>query len=144
MVQERLSKDEAGEILYQKFHVVTMTQELQNSTRKFVRVTGYYLGPEGPLIRLMETWPCYIDLFEQQYDNEFDGNLLFGADLVDCIHKHMKEFLHSFNTASLDDINTGMLLEFREIQRWVKRGDWITSTPTWVELPEPKEDRHRN
>ena len=39
MVQERLSKDEAGNILDQRVHVVATTQELRHSTQNLVRLT---------------------------------------------------------------------------------------------------------
>ena len=39
MVQERLSKDEAGNILDQRVHVVATTQELRHSTQNLVWLT---------------------------------------------------------------------------------------------------------
>ena len=61
MVQDRLSKEEAGKLLYQRVHVVATTQEFQHSTQNFVQMTGDYLGAEGPLSRAMVTLPCHID-----------------------------------------------------------------------------------
>ena len=49
MGQERLSKDESGDLLEQWFHVVTITQELCHITRNFVWVSGGYLSAGGPL-----------------------------------------------------------------------------------------------
>ena len=51
MGQECLSKDESGKLLYQRVHVVAMTQELRHSTRNFLWLIGDYLGTEGPLLR---------------------------------------------------------------------------------------------
>ena len=48
------------------------------------------------------------------------------------------------NMTRLEDVGTGVLLEFRELQRCVERGEWITSTPVYVELPIEREDRGRN
>ena len=104
MGQDRLSKDEAGELLDQRVHVVSMTQELRHSTRNFVRLNGDFFGVEGPLSREMMTWPCRIDRFERQYNKDFAGHHLFGADIVDRIHKRFQVFLHSFNTTSLEDV----------------------------------------
>ena len=44
MVQDRLLKEEAGDLLDQSFHVLTSTEELRHSTRNFVEVLGDYLG----------------------------------------------------------------------------------------------------
>ena len=49
MGQDRLSEEEAGEILDQKVHILTSTQELRHSTRKFVRLAGVYLEEESPI-----------------------------------------------------------------------------------------------
>ena len=49
MGQDRLSTEEAGDLLDQKLHVVAMTQELLHITQKFMRMTGDYLGMEVPL-----------------------------------------------------------------------------------------------
>ena len=119
MVQGRLSKDEAGELLDQCVHVVAMTQELCHSTRNFVRMTWYYPGMEGPFSRALATWPCHIDFFKRQYDKAFAGHRLFGLEIVDRIHKHVQVFLHSCNTTSLDGVETGYLAEFGALQRRV-------------------------
>ena len=59
--QDRLSKDKADELLDQCTHVVTTTQDIHHSTQNFVRLTMDYLGIDGPLLRVMETWTCHID-----------------------------------------------------------------------------------
>ena len=69
--QDRISKEEAGELLDQRIQVVPTTQELRHNTRNFVWLTGDYLGTEGPISRAMEKWPCRIDRFERQYDKSF-------------------------------------------------------------------------
>ena len=40
MGQGQIPKEESGELLDEKVHVVAMTYELCHSTRKFVRLTG--------------------------------------------------------------------------------------------------------
>ena len=61
-----LFKEEAGELLDQRFHVVTTTQELHHSMRNIVRLIGDYLGDEGPLRWAMATWPRHIDRFDRK------------------------------------------------------------------------------
>ena len=117
MGQDQLSKDKADEFLDQRAHVVATTQELRHSTRNFVRMTGHYLGTEGPLSRVMEPWPHHVDRFKHQYNKAFAGHRLFGADIVDCIHKRVQLFLHSCNTTSLEDVESGALAESGEMQR---------------------------
>ena len=39
MGQDRLSKEESGELLDQRVHVVATTQEIHYSTRNFVQIT---------------------------------------------------------------------------------------------------------
>ena len=109
MSQERLSKDDYRELLEQWFHVVTMTQELYNSTRNFVRVSGDYLSAGRPLSQAMATWPIHIDRFERQYDKALSVNRLLGTDLVDHTHNRVQVFLHSFNTTSLYGVETVVL-----------------------------------
>ena len=67
-------------------------------------------------------------------------NRLFKADLVECIHNTVHVFLHSCKMMSLDDVKTGVMLEFGEIHYQAKL---ITSNPSWIELPATKEGRHR-
>ena len=64
MGQYRISKEKSGELLDQWVHVIATTQELRNSTRNLVRMTGDYIGYEGPLNRKMEMWNQHIDFFE--------------------------------------------------------------------------------
>ena len=83
MGQDRLSKEESGELLDQQVHVVATTQEIRHSTRKFVRLTRDHLGTEGPLSQAMSTWPCHIDRFELQYEKAFSGDRIFYAYIAD-------------------------------------------------------------
>ena len=75
--------------------MVTTTQELWNITRNILQVSGYYLSDDGPLIWAIATWPRNIDLFGWQYDRVFSWNCIFGANLVDSIHKRVQVFLHN-------------------------------------------------
>ena len=102
MGQDRLSKEEAGELLDQRFHVLTSIQELRHSTRNFVKIAGDYLGEESPIYLSMGTWLRHIDRFKRQYDNAFARDPLFGADLMDRTHKRIQVFLHSCNTATIE------------------------------------------
>ena len=64
-----------------------MNEKLCHSTQFFLWLTGDYLGTEGLLSRAMVTRPCRIDCFERNYDKAFTGHRLFGADIMDRIHK---------------------------------------------------------
>ena len=86
MGQDRLSKEEMTELLDQRVHMLTLTQELRHSTRNFVRLAGDYLGEGSPVCVMMASWPRHIDRFERQYDKAFARYPLFGADLIDRIH----------------------------------------------------------
>ena len=55
----------------------------------------------------MATWPYHIDLFERQYDKAFAKDPLFGADLIDRIHKRVQVFLQSCSTTSIKDVELG-------------------------------------
>ena len=143
MGQDRLSKEEATELLDQRVHVLTSTQELRHSTRKFVWLAGDYLGEGIPVCIMMALWPRHIDRFEQQYDKNFYRGPLFGADLMDRIHKRMQVFLHSCNTMAIEDVESGALEEFQGLQKRVERGEWLTSVPVWVERPAPREEGRR-
>ena len=66
MGQDRLSKDEVGEQLEQRVHVLTYTQELRHLTRNFMELAGDYLGEENPIFLSMEIWPHHIHRFERQ------------------------------------------------------------------------------
>ena len=95
MVQYRLSKEEVGKLLDQRFHVLASTQELRHSTQNFVNLAGDYLGEEIPICLSIGMWPRHIDRFSQEYDKAFARDPLFGADLMDRIHKRVQVFLHS-------------------------------------------------
>ena len=77
----------------------------------------------------MATRPLHIDCFEHQCDKAFAGNRLFGSDIVDRTHKQVQVFLHSCNTMSLEDVETGALAEFGELQKRVERGELILTLP---------------
>ena len=87
-----------------------------------MQVAGDYFGFGGPLIHKMAMRPLHIGHFGQEYEKAFYRDRLFRADLVDLIQKHVQGFLYSCNITSLDDINIVVLLEFGELQQWVK---WI-------------------
>ena len=101
MVQDRLLKEEAGKLLYQRVHVLTSTQELFHLKRNFVKLSGDYLGEDIPICLSMGTWLCHIDRFERQYNKAFARDPLFGAYLMDHIHKRFQLFLHSCNTTAI-------------------------------------------
>ena len=109
MGQDCLLKEEATEIMYQRVHVLTSTQELCHSTRNFVKLAGDYLGEGSPVFISMVLWPRHIDRFERQYDKAFARDPLFGADLMDRIHKCVQVFLHSCNTTSIEEVESGDL-----------------------------------
>ena len=117
IVQDRISKEEVGDLLDQRVQVVATTQELRHSTQNCMRLTKTYLSTEGTLSRVMKIWSRHIDCFKRQYVKSFAGNRLFGEDKVEKINKRVQVFLHSCNTTSLEDVETGALAEFGEIQR---------------------------
>ena len=45
----RLPKEDAGDLLDQRVHVVTTSQELCHIKKNFVKLAGDYLGEEIPL-----------------------------------------------------------------------------------------------
>ena len=143
MRKYRLSKEEAGDLLDQRVHVLTSTQELHQSTRNLVKLAGEYLGEESQTFLSMRSLPHHIDRFEQQYNKVFARDPLFGADLMDRIHKRVQVFLHSCNMNSIKDVESGALAEFGGLQKKVERGEWITLTPVWVEWSAQKEERRR-
>ena len=134
MGQDRLSKEEATELLDQRFHVLTLTQDLRRSTRNFVRLAGDYLGEGIPVCIMMASWPRHIDRFERQYDKAFSRDPLFWTDLMYRIHKRVQVFLHSCNTTAIEEVESGTLEEFWGLQKRVERGEWMTSMPTWDAL----------
>ena len=91
----------------------------------------------------MGSWPCHIDRFKRQYDKDFARDLIFGADLMDQIHKRVQVFLHYCNTIAIKEVESGALAEFGGIQKKEERREWLTSTPVWVERPAPKEEGRR-
>ena len=143
MGQDRLSKEEATEILDQRVHVLTSTQELRHSMRNFLKLARDYLGEERPICLSMALWPRHIDRFEWQYDKAFARDPLFGAYLMNRIHKCVQVFLHSCNTTEIEEVESGALAEFEGLQKRVERGEWLTLTPVWVEQPAPKEEGRR-
>ena len=89
--------------------MLTSTQELRHSTRNFVKLVGDYLGEGSPVCLLMASWPRHIDRFDWKYDKSFAGYPPFGADLMDRIHKCVQVFLHSCNTTSIEEVESGAL-----------------------------------
>ena len=82
--------------------MLTSTQEPSRSTRNSVKLAVDYLGEGSPVCLSMASCPCHIDRFEQQYEKAFISDPLFGADLMDRIHKRVQVFLHSCNTTSIE------------------------------------------
>ena len=62
---------------------------------------------------------------------------------MDWIHKCVQVFLHSCNTTAIEEVESGALEEFRGLKKKVKRQEWITSTPVWVEQLSQKEEGRR-
>ena len=91
----------------------------------------------------MVTWPRHIDHFERTYDKAFVKDPLFGSDLIDRIHKCVQVFLHFCNTTSIKDVELGAPAEFGKLKKKLERGDYITTTPVWVDRPTPKEEGRR-
>ena len=143
MGQDRLSKEEATDILDQRVHVLTSTQELCHSTRNFVNFAEDYLVEGSLICLLVALWPRHIDRFWWQYDKAFVRDPLFGADLMDRIHNSVQVFLHSCNTTSIEEVESGAMEEFRRLQKRMERVEWITLTPVWVKRPASKEERRR-
>ena len=114
-----------------------------HSARNFVKFTGDNLGEESPICLSMGLWPRHIDCFERQYDKAFSRDPLFGVDLMDRIYKCAQVFLHSCNTTTIKEVESGTLAEFGGFQKKVERGEWLTSTPVWVERPAQKEEGRR-
>ena len=102
-----------------------------------------YLVNDRALIWDMAMWLQYIELFEWQYNKDFTLNTFFGFYIVNQIHNRFQLFLHSCNITCLYDVEKGALSDFGDLHRRVERGEWITSTPIWVEFPIDKEDRRR-
>ena len=79
MGQDCLSKEKAGELLEQRFHVLTSTKKLRHSMRNFVKLVGDYLGEDIPIYLSMGTWPRHIDHFEREYNKASARDPLFGG-----------------------------------------------------------------
>ena len=120
--------------------MLTSTQDLRHSTRNFVKLAGDYLGEGIPVCLSMASWPRHIDRSERQYDKAFARYPLFGADLMDIIHKRVQVFLKSCNRTSIKEVESGALEEFRGLQKSMERGEWLTSASVWVERPAPKDE----
>ena len=58
-----------------------------------MNLAGDYLGEEILFFSSMGTWLHHIDRYKQQYYKFFAKDPLFGADLMDCIHKSVYLFL---------------------------------------------------
>ena len=97
-----------------------------------MKVEGDYLGEEIPICLSMGTWLSHIARFKRQYDKAFVRDPIFGADLMDRIQKRVRVFLHSCNTTAIEDVESGALAEFGELQKKVERGECLNSTPVWV------------
>ena len=39
---------------------------------------------------------------------------------------------------SIEDVESGSLEEFGQLQKKIEREEWITTTPVWVDRPMPK------
>ena len=65
----------------------------------------------------METWPSHIDRLERQYNKAFSKEPLFGADIINIIHKRVKFFFHSCNTTDIEDVELGALTEFGSLKK---------------------------
>ena len=85
-----------------------------------MELAGDYLGEESPICLSMGLWPHHIYRFERQYDRGFARDPIFGADLMDRIHKRVQVFLHSCNTTPIKDVESGALAEFGGIQKKVE------------------------
>ena len=91
-------------------------------TRNCVRLAGDYWGEGSPVSIMMASWPRHIDRLERQYDKAFSRDPLFGADLMDRIHKRVQVFLHSCKTTAIEDVESGALEDFWGLQKRVERG----------------------
>ena len=67
----------------------------------------------------MTTWLRHIDRFEKQYYNSFVKDPIFGEDLIYRIHKRVQVFLHSCNTTSIKEVESGELIEFGGLHKKV-------------------------
>ena len=95
------------------------TQYLRHLTRNFVKLAGDYLGEESPIYLSMASWPRHIGRFEWKYNKAIARDPLFGAYLMDRIHKRVQMFLHSCNTTAIEEVESGALEEFGGLQNRV-------------------------
>ena len=105
MVQDHLFKEEEGELLEQRVHVVNISQELRHGKKNFVKLLGDYLGEESSLCRSMAIWPRHIDHFERQYIKAFEKDPLFGVYFIDRVHKRVQVLMQSYNTKEIENID---------------------------------------
>ena len=120
--------------------MVTTSQELRHSTNKPMKLAVDYLVDERLLCCSMTTRPCYIDRFGRKYNKAFLKDPLFGAYLIYIIHRIVQVFLHFFNMTKKEDVQLGSLPEFKYLNKRIERGEWLTTTPIWVERTSPKEE----
>ena len=67
----------------------------------------------------MGSWSRHIDRFELQYEKTFARDTIFGADLIDRIHKLVQVFLQSCNMTAIKEVELGALAEFGDSRsRW--------------------------
>ena len=58
-----------------------------------MKLAGDCLGEKSQICLSMRMWMRHIDCFDMQYDKAYAKDPLFGADLMDCIHKSVYLFL---------------------------------------------------
>ena len=78
MGQDCSSEEKATELLDQRVHMLTSTQELRHSTRNFGKLVGDYLREGSPVCVSMALWLRHIDRFKRQYKKAFSRYPLFG------------------------------------------------------------------
>ena len=79
----------------QRVHVVTTYQELRHSTNNFVKIARDYLGEDILMCHSMATWLCHIDRFKWKYNKSSAKDPIFGADIINRVHKRVQVLLHS-------------------------------------------------
>ena len=55
----------------------------------------------------------------------------------------MQVFLHLCNMTTIEDVDSGALADFGELQKKVEKGEWLTSTLVWLKRPAQKEEGRR-
>ena len=86
----------------------------------------------------MAIWTFHIDRFERQYEKTFFKDPLFGADLIEIIHRRVQVFLYYRYTTEIEEVDLGALTKFGYLQKRIERGEWLTITPVLVERPSLK------